>query len=168
MLEVRPLIESDLSALMALRRESLLAAPLAFGSSPEDDRFTGEAFVRELLTTGPSQGRAMFGALLEGQLVGIVGLVRGQKRKGRHLADVVSMYVAPQARGRGAGMALLQAAIAQGRRWGLVQIELCVTEDAEQAQRLYARAGFILWGTAPNALRHQGQLVDEHHMSLPL
>ena len=34
------------------------------------------------------------------------------------------------------------------------------------ARRLYERAGFEIWGTEPEALRHDGQSVAEHHMAL--
>ena len=39
---------------------------------------------------------------------------------------------------------------------------------ASEAQRLYERAGFVIWGTEPEALRYKGQAVIEYHMGLSL
>jgi len=43
-----------------------------------------------------------------------------------------------------------------------------VTERAPEARRLYERAGFELWGTEPDALRHAGESVTEYHLALYL
>ena len=51
------------------------------------------------------------------------------------------VYVAPAARGRGAGLALVRAALAAGRATGAT-LALYVREDRTAALRLYERAGF--------------------------
>ena len=45
---------------------------------------------------------------------------------------------------------------------------LSVSSAAPEAKRLYERTGFQVWGTQPEALRHDGRSVVEHYMALQL
>ncbi|HEX2061260.1 MAG TPA: GNAT family N-acetyltransferase [Thermoanaerobaculia bacterium] len=152
---IRLLGEEDAAAYTALRRQALLELPLAFSAAPETDRPFG-------------QGQIIFGAF-EPSLVGFVGVFRDRHRKTAHKMHVWGMYVAPHARGRGLGAALLDAAIAHARTIdGVSSVTLSVTDAAPAARRLYERAGFRVWGTEPDALRAEGSSVAQHHMELPL
>jgi len=98
-----------------------------------------------------------------------VGLMRDRHVKASHKAHVWGMYVAPSHRGQGVGAGLLQAALQHARTLtGVAWVHLAVTSAAPQAQRLYERAGFEVWGTEPEALRHEGRAVVEYHMALSL
>jgi ribosomal protein S18 acetylase RimI-like enzyme len=166
-IEVRLLAAPDAEAVGALRREALSSSPLAFASSPEDDRWREIVDVRRALEAAGEA--AQFGAFDGQTLVGMVGIYRPEKTKMRHRAEIWGMYVAPRARGRGAGEALLAAAVALARTWpGVVQVQLSVSETAVEARRLYERAGFREWGREPRALSVDGRFVDETHMVLEL
>lgn len=154
-----------MDALVALRGTALRTAPWAFGSSPGDDRIT-PAFAASILAA--EQGQAVLGAFGGGALVGMVGLVRPERAKRAHLAQIWGMFVQPGARGRGLGRALLQAAIDEAQAWGVQRVALSVTSAARAAQRLYASAGFEVWGQEPDALLVDGQLLDELHLTLAL
>jgi secondary thiamine-phosphate synthase enzyme len=98
-----------------------------------------------------------------------VGLMRDRHVKASHKAQVWGMYVEPGRRGRGVGAGLLRAALQHaGTLAGVSSIHLSVTSAAVEARRLYERAGFEVWGTEPDALRHEGRAVVEYHMALPL
>ena len=56
--------------------------------------------------------------------------------------DVQTLAVAPWARGRGLGRALLEALIEEARRRGCAQVLLEVRADNEPAQALYRSRGF--------------------------
>jgi ribosomal protein S18 acetylase RimI-like enzyme len=56
-----------------------------------------------------------------------------------HLAEI---YVAPAARGRGLGRALLEAALAAAREQGADHIDLGTSEDDVAARALYEKLGF--------------------------
>jgi RimJ/RimL family protein N-acetyltransferase len=79
------------------------------------------------------------------------------------------MYVVPGHRRQGIAADLLQAALRHARLLpGVSWVHLSVSSAAPGARRLYERTGFEVWGTEPEALRHDGQSVVEHHMALHL
>jgi RimJ/RimL family protein N-acetyltransferase len=167
MIRVRALAVQDAGAAIALRREALTAEPLAFGSSLEDDPGLTLPAMRGSLAR--RDGFALLGAFEESELVGMVGLLRLERVKLRHRALIWGMYVRPAARRRGAGDALLRAAVERARAWpGVTRVELSVFETAPEARRLYQRAGFREWGVEPRAIVWGGREVAEHHMVLDL
>ena len=103
------------------------------------------------------------------QLVGMIGVVRGSRVKQRHRGIIWGMYVAPRARGRGLGRALLEAAIGHARQWpGVEQLHLSVSDTGVAAKHLYETAGFRSWGREPRSLQWNGQYVDDYQMVLDL
>ena len=164
---VRRLQPDDAPALASLRRQALDGDPLAFGASVEDDRLLDTDFARAML--GDPREHAIFGLFLGSDLAGMVGILRDGKRKRRHTATIWGMYVAPEARAKGGGRVLLDAALQHARAWsGVEQVHLAVTDAAEGARHLYERAGFKTWGREPRAMQWKGRYVDDHHMVLDL
>jgi RimJ/RimL family protein N-acetyltransferase len=164
---IRRLQPADAEAYFALRRASLLDAPLAFGASPDDDVASSPAAVRELL--GRGDDNLVFGAFDGDDLIGALGIFRERHRKAAHKARIWGMYVAPARRGRGLAQALLAAAVRHARALpGVDWVHLSVTSAAPAARHVYERAGFRCWGTEPDALRSAGASADEHHLALRL
>lgn len=158
---IRPLHPSDLEAFAALRRQALLEAPLAFVASPDGD-FAVSQFRHE-------PDWVVFGAFVDDALAGNAGVMRERHEKARHRVQLWGMYVAPAHRRGGLGRTLVDACVAHARSLeGVTQIALSVTDAAADARRLYERAGFRAWGAQPDALRHGGTSVGEHHMLLRL
>jgi len=60
--------------------------------------------------------------------------------------NLFQMWVTPEARGRGVGNALLQAALDWARQYGARSVKLGVTCGDTAALRLYQRAGFVALG----------------------
>jgi RimJ/RimL family protein N-acetyltransferase len=163
---IRALRSADADAFLALRRQALLDAPLAFLSSPADDLGASLAAARAQLRRAPEA--VVFGALAPA-LVGMVGLYRDRHLKAGHKAHLWGMYVTPAHRRHGLGAALLQTAVTHAREIdGVTRVHLGVSEAAPAARRLYERLGFTVWGTEPDALSHGGETVAEHHMMLRL
>jgi RimJ/RimL family protein N-acetyltransferase len=160
---IRALGDADADGYVALRRAALLDVPLAFAASPEDDVAASPAAVREQLRRAPES--MIFGAF-DPQLVGVLGLYRDRHQKASHKVHLWGMYVVPSHRRRGIAAALVHAALDHARTLpGASWVHLAVGEAAPEARRLYARAGFTVWGTEPDALRHDGRTVVEHHMA---
>lgn len=162
---VRVLGPDDAGVFLALRRQALLDAPLAFQASPEDDRASSVEAVREQL----AGEIVVVGAFEAATLVGSIGLHRDRHRKSAHKVHVWGTYVQPAHRRRGIGALLLDVALAHARTlpdasWAY----LAVSEAVPAARALYERAGFHVWGTEPAALRYEGRAYVEHHMALQL
>src|SRR5687768_3828471 len=88
---VRKLDRDDAEPWASLRREALEANPLAFGASiPDDPRLLVEFILTRL--TSPEES-AVFGAFIDGALVGIVGIRRNTGAKERHKSLLWGMYV---------------------------------------------------------------------------
>ena len=116
--------------------------------------------------TGLSQS---FGAFQGRELVGTVALEFSAKPKTRHSALVIGMYVKPAARRVGAGVLLMQAAIAAARaKPELLLVRLTVTEGNLQAIRLYESVGFSAWGVEPLVIHTPSGYKGKVHMSLQL
>ena len=165
-MKVNILDPQDAEAYAELRRESLLDSPLAFASSPDDDIVSSAEAVREQLRRAPDS--VIFGAFQPG-LVGSVGLYRDRHVKASHKAHLWGMYVVPAHRRQGVASRLLDAVLGHAASLpGVSWVELSVSSSTPEARRLYEHAGFRLWGTEPDALRHDGQTVVLHHMGLPL
>ena len=163
---IRELKEDDALAYVELRREALLEAPLAFASSPADDFASSPDAVREQLRRAPES--VIIGAFRD-HLVGAVGLYRDRHLKSAHKAHLWGMYVTPSHRGQHIASELLDAALRHaGTLPGVSWIHLTVSSAAPGAKRLYERAGFQIWGTEPDAMRHDGRTVVDYHMALYL
>ncbi len=162
---IRALGDDELDAYIALRQRALRECPLAFGASADNDFASSHDALRPQIARAPDW--MLFGAFDGAALAGAVGVIRMHHAKYTHWLELWGMYVAPESRGRGLGAQLLDAVIAHARGMNAVAwIKLSVTTAAEDARRLYERAGFTIWGTQPDALRYEGHAVDQHYMAL--
>lgn len=163
---IRPLTPDDAETYVDLRREALHAAPLAFLSSPETDVSATAAKAREILNSAPNA--IVFGAFAP-DLVGTLGVRRVDYPKAAHKVNLWGMYVRPDARRRGMARDLLRAGIAHARALNGVSVaHITVSDAAGAAKQLYEAAGFRVWGTEPDAMRHAGRSATEYHMALTL
>jgi RimJ/RimL family protein N-acetyltransferase len=166
-MHIRRLTPEDATAFQALRLAALLEAPTAFGSSYEEEREFSQSVIEGRLATRPDRGS--FGAFEGNELVGLIALGRESHRKLEHKALIWGMYVAPSARGKGVGRALLLEALTLARGVpGIRQVNLFVNANNQSAIRLYESVGFKVFGHEPDAMLIDGELHDELHMRLPL
>lgn len=168
MVDVRLLNQSDAASWQALRLRALRDHPEAFASSYEDEVSTPIDDIAERIKTSLPD-IAYFGAFVNDDLIGQAGLFRPLRLKARHRTALWGMYVAPESRGKGAGDAMMQAAVDYAlKQPDLEEIELAVTVGNEAARRLYARFGFVKWGTEPRYLKIAGTFYDLDWMILRL
>ncbi|MFC3383249.1 GNAT family N-acetyltransferase [Couchioplanes azureus] len=138
MIETRVLSQDDWRIWRELRLVALAEAGYAFGSQLADWQGDGD---REERWRGrlAIPGSHNVVAAIDGQVVGMAsGVPTGQDR----VVELISMYVAPQGRGRGVGDHLVRMVEQWARRAGAETLRLAVVEGNEQAQALYRRCGF--------------------------
>jgi GNAT superfamily N-acetyltransferase len=130
-----PDTHEDGERLRELRLRSLRDAPDAFEARLEDAAArTHAGWVAQL------RDLATFVAVIDGRDVGIVRGARPGKPS--EAAALISMWVAPEARRKGVGSALVDAVIEWARAHGFARLRLEVVDDNAHAVALYARKGF--------------------------
>jgi ribosomal protein S18 acetylase RimI-like enzyme len=158
--------EDDWESQRDIRTAALADAPDMFGSTLADALgFDEQDWRRGIRATTCWQLRQA------GMPVGMVRLsVReggadcdrvGPAAPGR-TAYLISMFVAPEARGTGAGEQLVATVAAEAKRLGYQQLWLDVAKHNEAAARLYTRTGFR-WAESDGASRH-----DDRHCELSM
>lgn len=160
---IRRLTADDVHAFRALRIEAMTAEPETFGTDIVEERSrTVEASAATLQST------ALFGAFVDGDLVGMAGFHRMKPLREQHKGTVWSMYVRASARGLGLGGKLLRMVIEHAR--GEVEVlNLVVVSTNAAAVALYERHGFRRWGLEPWALKlGEGRYTVDAYYWLPL
>jgi len=160
---IRRLTAEDVAAFRALRLEAMTAEPESFGTDiAEERRRTVEASAASLTDN------AMFGAFVDGELVGMAGFARMKPLREQHKGAVWSMYVRASARGHGLGGKLLRTIIEHARTEVEV-LNLVVVSTNTAAVALYERHGFQRWGLEPRALKlEEGRYTTDGYYWLPL
>jgi RimJ/RimL family protein N-acetyltransferase len=163
--EIRRLAPADGEAYRALRLRALGEHPEAFTSSHEEDAAKPVAATQRRLS--PDSPDIVWGAFIDGELVGVLGMTPERRAKSRHKAHVFGMYVPAEFGRRGIGTALLATVIAAARATpGVEQLTLTVTRGNDAARGLYAGAGFAAFGVEPRAIRVDNTYLDKEHMVL--
>lgn len=115
--------------------EALREAPYAFGSTFAEWQDADERRWIERLSSVPLN----LVARLADKPAGVVSCIEPHDGG---TAELISMWVAPFARGDGVGDALIQAVIAWAREQGASRVVLAVSESNAPAIGLYLRNGF--------------------------
>lgn len=141
--------------LREIRLRALQDSPDAFGSTyAKDAGHPPEKWAERLA----NQESAWWVATRDGADVGLVcGLV---EEEGVHL---LSMWVAPEARGAGLAGRLVDEVVAWARKKGAEQIGLWAVDQNAAARALYARMGFLPDGKVM-ALPSNPALMESHYV----
>jgi len=158
--EIHRLTVDDGPRLRTIRLRALRDAPDAFGTTFEESVVWPEASWTSQLAK-----LATFVASRDGA---DIGMVRGAAHA--DIADaamLLSMWVAPEARGQGVGDALVGAVVAWARGQGFRTLLLDVADTNAPAIAFYARLGFVPNGVV-STLPPPRQLIGEHQRALDL
>ena len=154
-LQIRRLETSDSALYRDIRLEALKQNPEAFGSTFEKENGEPLSWFEAVVSRTD-----IFGAFLDGTLVGIAGYVAQESSKQAHKAVLWGMYVRPAARNSGLGKKLVAAVLIHAR--GRVEmVQLTVVSENEGARRLYSTLGFVEYGLEKRALKQDGRYYDE-------
>ncbi|WP_160573851.1 GNAT family N-acetyltransferase [Actinomadura physcomitrii] len=134
---VRLLDVEDWALYRAVRLTALADSPEAFSSTlAREKAFVPDVWQERLAA------RNTFMAETEDGPGGIVTVLATEDGT----AELVGMWVAPAARGRGVGDLLIRAALGWTAERGLAELRLWVVDGNRRAERLYARHGFARTG----------------------
>jgi ribosomal protein S18 acetylase RimI-like enzyme len=144
-IEVRELTPDDWQLWRAMRRAALAEAPAAFGSTLAE-------------WSGPADTEERWRARLSGVPLNLVltmdgepaGMVSANEPSAQRTVELISLWVAPSARGHG----LADAAVSRVLQWACVEhaadVVLSVRADNHPAIALYRRHGFTDAGPSPD------------------
>lgn len=164
---IRRLVASDAEAFRALRLRGLNDHPDAFTSTPADWDLPIPAYIERI------EAGHVLGAFdtATGEMLGHLFLPThlATAVKTRHKCEVWSVYVVPEARGRGLAPALLSEAIALAKALGFSWLKLQVGEHNAAARKTYEAMGFVVYGREEDYLRlADGRSITELLMQRPL
>ena len=160
MIEVQQLNTHEAKRLRHIRLAALRDAPYAFGTTFSNALSWSTADWLEQLHTTPT-----FIAVLNGADCGLVRSLTHPEKA--HVAELISMWVAPQARGKGVGGALIKTVIDWSRDKGYKLLSLDVSEGNRFAIALYERYGFKATGVT-NCFPLPREHIKEYEMALNL
>lgn len=165
---IRLLGAADVEVYRALRLRSLAEHPEAYGASFSEESARGFEEDRARLAAKEGRDDDLVLAAFDGsRAVGLVGVVRQapHRSKLRHKAMLWGVYVAPEARGRGVGRLLIEAALREISRAADIElVQLGVGAQNQAARALYLATGFAPYGVERRAIRTEAGYVDEELM----
>ncbi len=140
-----------------IRLLALKSDPYAFGSSFEEEVNLAELDWRNRMNT-------IWFAIIDGEPVGLIGLLKRENHASRHCGCIVSFWVKPAFRGHGLAKGLLQNLQQIAKNQGIRKISLNVTTTQSSAIRLYEKVGFTKIGILKENLLKDGVYLDEYYM----
>lgn len=158
-LTIRALAERDHQAIHEiLTRRTVIEGTLRVPHAAA--RETGERL-------SPRSGTIHLVADIDGSAVGVLELVTWPDQpRHRHVGEVNLVAVHPDWTGRGAGRALMEAAIELADDWlDLRRLSLVVFVDNVVALEMYRRLGFVIEGTMVGYGFKRGTYIDAHVMA---
>ncbi|MCF7729236.1 MAG: GNAT family N-acetyltransferase [Chthoniobacterales bacterium] len=159
-MNIRLLHEEDWNVWKAFRHQSLIDFPLAFPISMEEEERLSDQQFKDWITRN-----TIYGAFLEDQMIGSVGIFKLESSKEKHRGVLFGMNVLPAFQGRGLGGELMTIILKHARK-DVLQLHLTVVSSNQTAVRLYQRHGFKIYGTEPRSLKVDDHFYDHHLMVL--
>lgn len=141
MVVVRELASDEWRQLRSTRLAALRQDPTAFARTHDEESQYGDEHWRARAAGGPAS--QSFVAIDADRFVGLVGAYRPTAEGP---VELVSMWVSPEARGRGVGRLLVEAVLEWADRFDPVppSVELWVTNGNDVAVDLYRSCGFAV------------------------
>jgi phosphinothricin acetyltransferase len=161
---LRPATHTDIAAITAIYRPAVLTGTASFELEPP-----GEDEMLRRFRAIADAGYPYFVAELDGRIAGYAYASAYRARPGYRFSVENSVYVAPDAQGKGIGRALLDRLIATCRDDGFRLMVAVIGDSANFASiSLHRRAGFRYCGTIHSVGYKFGRWLDSVIMELRL
>jgi phosphinothricin acetyltransferase len=155
---------ADVPAITAIYRPAVLHGTASFELEPPDE---GEMLHRFQAVTGA--GYPYFVAVLDDRVLGYAYVSAYRTRPAYRFTVEDSLYIAPEAQGKGVGTLLLKALIDASTAKGYRLMVAVIGDSRNQASMtLHRNAGFTFCGTIHSVGHKFGRWLDSIIMELPL
>lgn len=161
---LRPATAADVPAIAAIYRPAVLHGTASFELEPPD-----EAEMLRRFTAITSAGYPYFVATLEGRVVGYAYASAYRTRPAYRFTVEDSVYIAPEAQGKGVGTLLLDALVEVSTANGYRLMVAVIGDSRNQGSiTLHRNAGFTFCGTIHSVGYKFGRWLDSVIMELRL
>jgi L-amino acid N-acyltransferase len=162
-MQVRYATEADLPAILEIYNDAVLTTTATADYEPQPLEVRA-AWYRERAEAG----YPVFVAEEDGNVIGWSALNPYKPRIGYRYTAEVSIYVAAEARGRGAGKALLAALIEAGKERGYHSLVGAIDGNNDVSLKLHANFGFVKIGHLRDAYTKFDRWLDTVYVQLLL
>lgn len=162
--QLRPATEADIPAITAIYRDSVLTGTASYEIvAPDEDE------MRRRFSAIVGQGYPYIGAEADdGSLLGYAYASAFRTRRAYRWLVEDSIYLAPAARGRGLGKALLQRLVVDCTGLGFRQMVAVIGGASPASIALHQALGFQMTGTLKGTGFKHGKWLDTALMQLAL
>jgi L-amino acid N-acyltransferase YncA len=161
---LRAATPADIAAMTAIYRPAVLHGTASFELEPPD-----ETEMLRRFTAITEAGCPFFVAVLDGRVVGYAYVSAYRTRPAYRFTVEDSVYIAPDAQGKGVGAMLLNALIQTSTAKGYRLMVAVIGDSRNQASiTLHRNAGFTFCGTIHSVGYKLGRWLDSVIMQLPL
>lgn len=164
--EIVKLRPTDWKQFKEIRLNALKDAPQAFGASyDEEAKLSDEEWQKSLKNSEASNSLWYLFAKKGKELIGIVAAYTDKGKKVEHLANIGSVFVVPQQRGKGVAKKLMEELLKEiQKNPKIIKINLRVSSEQIAAVKLYESLGFKKVALMENELLIDGKFYDEWEM----
>lgn len=150
----------------SIRLECLRRYPENFGSNYRDEIKKKKLFFQIHLEESNSDHFVM-GGFDNDNLIAIAGFTRYDTINTKHRGRIIQVYVKPEYQGKKIGFRLLQSIVEEAfRNKEIEQIEIDVLANNSNAEKIYSKMGFQIYGTQKKYLKIGNKYFDHKMMYL--
>jgi phosphinothricin acetyltransferase len=160
---LRPYTSTDVAPISRIYRHYVEHSVATF-----DLEFPGETFMAEKFGHMVDLGHPLIVAERAGEVVGYAYASTYRPRPAYRFTCEDSVYLAPDAVGRGLGTLLLAEVIARSRAFGFKQMLGVISEEVGASVRLHEKLGFAVAGRFPALGYKFDRWIGVVHMQLAL
>jgi L-amino acid N-acyltransferase YncA len=152
---IRVATEADLEAITAIYNDAILMTTASW-----DDQIVGIDDRRRWLAEHATEPNVTLVAEIDGEVVGFAGYGSFREKAGYDFTVEHSVYLAPEAQGRGLGTRLLSELIEAAAARGIHVMIGGLSADNDVSLKLHQRLGFVETARMPQVGKKFGRWLD--------